>query len=156
MKILLIAIILLPILFIAARLGIAHYSQLSIATGYSVQGNSKQLDDCPESPNCQCSQATRSAQQVAPFDYSLNRDEVIAKLESVIAQQAGVEIKKSDSDYLWATYKTKLMGYLDDVEFLLDNEGVLQVRSASRLGKSDLGANKKRIDALRALLDGKI
>ena len=154
MKILLLAIILLPILFVAARLGIAHYSQSAVATGYSVQSNIKELADCPDTPNCQCSQAKRASQQVAPFDYSLKRDEVIAKLANVIEQQPGVEIQKLDSDYLWVTYKTKLMGYIDDVEFLLDDAGVLQVRSASRLGKSDLGANKKRIETLREQLNG--
>jgi len=58
---------------------------------------------------------------------------------------------------LHATYKTPLVGYTDDLELLLDEDsGVLHIRSASRIGRSDLGANRKRIEALRLLLKGKI
>lgn len=60
---------------------------------------------------------------------------------------------KSEPDYLYAQYTTPLMKYVDDVEFWFDPvKGAVQVRSASRIGQSDLGANRKRIEAVRAAL----
>ncbi|MEO1134470.1 MAG: DUF1499 domain-containing protein, partial [Cyanobacteria bacterium J06639_1] len=53
--------------------------------------------------------------------------------------------------YLYAEFTSKLMGFVDDVEFYADEAAsVIHVRSASRLGKSDLGVNRKRIEAIRA------
>ncbi|MBD0265996.1 MAG: DUF1499 domain-containing protein, partial [Tolypothrix sp. Co-bin9] len=57
------------------------------------------------------------------------------------------------NDYLYAEFKSALMGFVDDVEFYLDPKAkVIQVRSASRLGQSDLGVNRKRIETIRAKL----
>jgi uncharacterized protein (DUF1499 family) len=62
-------------------------------------------------------------------------------------------VVKSEPDYLYAQYTTPLMKYVDDVEFWFDPaNAVVQVGSASRIGKSDLGANRKRVEALRAAL----
>jgi uncharacterized protein (DUF1499 family) len=58
----------------------------------------------------------------------------------------------STGDYLAATFRTPLLGFIDDLEARLDREaGVIQLRSASRVGHSDLGANRKRIERLVAL-----
>ena len=53
------------------------------------------------------------------------------------------------TEYLYAEFATPLMGFVDDVEFYCDGK-VIQVRSASRLGYSDLGVNRKRIEEIRA------
>ena len=74
------------------------------------------------------------------------------KLRDVIDDQPGVEVIESRSDYLYAEFTSKLMGFVDDVEFYCDG-GVIQVRSASRLGYSDLGVNRKRIEAIRAVFE---
>lgn len=74
------------------------------------------------------------------------------KLQEQVASLPGVNIIQSDAGYMHAEFKSRLMGYVDDVEFLLDGKQV-QVRSASRLGYSDLGVNRKRIEQIRALLD---
>ena len=61
-------------------------------------------------------------------------------------------ITETDS-YLYAEFTSKLMGFVDDVEFSLDPAAkVIQVRSASRLGESDLGVNRDRVQAIRAAL----
>jgi uncharacterized protein (DUF1499 family) len=63
---------------------------------------------------------------------------------TVIAEEGG---------YLYAEYKSALMGYVDDVELLLDDKTrLVHVRSASRLGRSDFGVNRKRIEELRLLI----
>ena len=66
---------------------------------------------------------------------------------------AGAKVVKSESDYLYAQYTTPLMKFVDDVEFWYDPDArVIQVRSASRIGKGDMGVNRKRIEAVRAAL----
>ena len=77
----------------------------------------------------------------------------IAKIKLVVEPMAGATIVKSDADYLYAQYTTPLMKFVDDVEFWYDPAAqAIQVRSASRVGKSDLGVNRKRIEAVRAAL----
>ncbi len=73
------------------------------------------------------------------------------QLQTKVAAMEGVSIITTAPNYFHAEFKTKLMGYVDDVEFLLDGKQV-HVRSASRLGYSDWGVNRKRIEAVRALI----
>jgi uncharacterized protein (DUF1499 family) len=62
-------------------------------------------------------------------------------------------VVKSDSDYLYAQFTTRFMKFVDDVEFWFDPaHSVIQLRSASRVGRRDLGVNRKRIEAVRAAL----
>jgi len=77
----------------------------------------------------------------------------LARLRKVVEATPGTHVVVSRPDYLYATFTTPLMKYTDDVEFWFDPAaGVVQVRSASRLGESDLGANRSRVEALRARL----
>jgi uncharacterized protein (DUF1499 family) len=63
------------------------------------------------------------------------------------------QIITEDKNYLYAEFTSAIMGFVDDVEFYLDEDAkLIQVRSASRLGKSDLGVNRKRIETIRTKL----
>ncbi len=65
----------------------------------------------------------------------------------------GAKLITSTPDYLYAQYTTPLMKFVDDVEFWFDPAAnVIQVRSASRIGKGDRGLNRKRVEAVRAAL----
>ena len=75
----------------------------------------------------------------------------LQRLHDIVAAMPGARIVRFEGDYLRAEFTTPLMQFTDDAEFWLDREaGVVQVRSASRLGRSDLGANRRRIEAIRA------
>jgi uncharacterized protein (DUF1499 family) len=77
----------------------------------------------------------------------------LAKLKTVVETMHGTQIIKSEPGYLYVQYQTRLMHYVDDVEFWFDPSAqVIQVRSASRLGKGDMGANRQRIEAVRTAL----
>jgi len=79
----------------------------------------------------------------------------IARLRRLVEDTPGAQVVYAGPDYLRASYTTALMKFTDDVEFWFDAAaGVVQARSASRLGESDLGANRARIEALRARLAG--
>jgi uncharacterized protein (DUF1499 family) len=77
----------------------------------------------------------------------------IARLAQVIAALDGARIVEHRPDYLYVQFTTRLMRFVDDAEFWFDPAaGVIQVRSASRVGRGDLGVNRARIEALRARL----
>lgn len=110
------------------------------------------LAACPSSPNCVSSQAPQSDAEhhIAPLDCS-GVDNPMARLRTIVSTLERTTIVTESEDYLYAEFKTALMGFVDDVEFFLDRaSNLIQVRSASRLGQSDLGVNRKRIEAIRA------
>ncbi|HWU69007.1 MAG TPA: DUF1499 domain-containing protein [Stenotrophobium sp.] len=88
---------------------------------------------------------------IAPLPMAGTASQSMAKLRQVLDGLPRVRVVSATSDYLHAEFSSALMGYVDDVEFYCDGER-LQVRSSSRLGYSDLGANRKRVESLRAAL----
>jgi len=158
MQKLLILLISLFVLCVVVRLSIDFFSKDRIATGLiTSEGASPTLSGCDNLLNCTASTASTKKNLVEPIAYQGTSSEVIAKIAALISEQKGATIKTQNAHYLHATYKTALMGYTDDLELLLENNSdVLHIRSASRIGRSDLGANRKRIEALRTLLQGKI
>lgn len=110
------------------------------------------LKACPSSPNCVSSQGEdpeHFIEAIATTDPPVTLDGIVALIQ---ADDAAEIITQAD-DYLYAEYTSSLMGFVDDVEFWIDAEaGEIAVRSASRLGESDLGVNRKRIEAIRAAL----
>ena len=105
------------------------------------------LTACPDSPNCVCSCENRDSHHIEPLQASLDQ------VRTALAQMPRNEIVREADNYLHVEFTTRLMGFVDDVEFLAEPEaGIVQVRSASRLGHSDLGANRNRIEGLRSLL----
>jgi uncharacterized protein (DUF1499 family) len=108
---------------------------------------------CPDTPNCVSSQApdTDVQHKIAPLSYTKSPAEAMAALKAVIQGMERTEIIGEKENYLYAEFTSALMGYVDDVEFLVDSTAkVIHVRSASRLGQSDLGVNRKRIEEIRA------
>ncbi|MFK7997252.1 MAG: DUF1499 domain-containing protein [Granulosicoccus sp.] len=143
---------------VALKLAIPTLSGKSAASGIVVSSDGlSSLGDCPDTPNCHGSESSRQAQTVARFVITKTASDAIDTLATIVSTQARTQIVTQDERYLHATFATKFMGYIDDVEFLLADDGQsVQVRSASRIGKSDLGANKKRINNLRTLAEGKL
>ncbi|NJN49450.1 MAG: DUF1499 domain-containing protein [Alkalinema sp. RL_2_19] len=110
------------------------------------------LAPCPATPNCVSSQA-QDDHQIAPLAYVGSGPETMAKIKQAIVDLPGSAMITDSGNYLYAQFTSKLLGFVDDVEFYCDDAaGVIQVRSASRLGESDLGVNAKRIAAIRAAL----
>lgn len=102
------------------------------------------LTPCPDSPNCVSSYATDESHGIAPLAAT------IPQIESVLLDMERTNIVASRGNYLYAEFTSRLLGFVDDVEFLYDpGTAVTHVRSASRLGYSDLGANRSRIEAIR-------
>ena len=112
----------------------------------------QRLQPCPSSPNCVCSDATDS-HGIEPLAIAGDPQLMWRRLQDYLAQQRGFTIKQVDDLYLRAEAKTPLLRFVDDVEFeLRTGDGVIAVRSASRVGYSDLGANRRRIEKIRKAL----
>ena len=91
--------------------------------------------------------------QIAPLAQRGDAGATMAKLRAIVAAMPGATIVKSDGDYLYTQFTTRLMGFVDDTEFWFDPAaGVIQVRSSSRVGRKDFGVNRARVEAIRAQL----
>lgn len=105
------------------------------------------LTACPDSPNCVSSYENDEEHGIAALSGNLDQ------IGEVLRNLPEANIVSADNNYLYAEFTSSLMRYVDDVEFLYDaSAGITHVRSASRLGHSDLGANRNRIEAIRAAL----
>ena len=114
--------------------------------------NSGKLAACPNSPNCVSSQSPTSDEThfIQPLKYTSTTEKALTDLKNVIESEDRTKIINESSDYLYAEFKTALMGFVDDVEFYLDSStNTIHLRSASRLGQSRLGVNRKRIETIR-------
>jgi uncharacterized protein (DUF1499 family) len=106
------------------------------------------LTECPGSPNCVSSQAVDEGHRVAPLIFNDDPEPAFARLKRALGRRGDTTIIEERPDYLRVEFRTTL--FVDDGEFLLDGQQrLIQVRSASRLGYSDLGKNRSRIEEIR-------
>ncbi len=106
------------------------------------------LASCPASPNCVSSGADDEQHRIAPLTFSGEADRAFARLKLVLSRRGDTTIIEEKPGYLRVELRTTL--FVDDGEFLLDRaQSVIQLRSASRLGYSDLGKNRSRMEEIR-------
>ena len=116
------------------------------------------LQPCPDTPNCVSSQAPQSDDHhVEPLPYSGTREEAHQTILAVIASAPRTHVVENRPDYIWAEYRTRVMRFVDDVEFYLpEEEKVVHFRSASRAGEGDLGVNRRRYDHIAAAFEAHV
>ena len=111
------------------------------------------LAPCPSSPNCVSSAATDAGHRVPPFEFAVAPAEAWRAARDAVAALPRTRIVTETQTYLHAECGSRLLGFVDDLELHLHGEEkAIAVRSASRLGYSDLGVNRKRVLELRAAL----
>ncbi len=111
-----------------------------------------QLKDCPNSPNCVSTFASDKQHGIEALRFKGEAVQAWAKLEALIPTIKSTEIVKNTGEYMHVTFTTNLMKFVDDVEFVLNaEEQRIEFRSASRVGYSDLGANRRRMEQIRKL-----
>jgi uncharacterized protein (DUF1499 family) len=143
------------LLLVAARLGMFSGSTpagLGVQEG-KLKAPSKtensvgsQADLWPEAPR-------KDYARIAPIAIQGDGKATLAKIAAVIDDLPGSKLVEQRDDYLYAQFTTPLMRFVDDVEFWFDpTAGVVQVRSASRVGRKDFGVNRARIENIRARL----
>ena len=109
------------------------------------------LAPCPASPNCVSSQAGDAEHRIDPLPLNGSPGETRSRLLAVLASEPRVKLVAQQDDYLRAEFTSRVLRFVDDVEFLIGAQAV-DVRSASRLGHGDFGVNRERIEHLRQRL----
>ena len=119
----------------------------------------RQLAPPPRTPNGVSSQAdpaTDATHYIAPFPCNGDTKRTWARLVELVRGLPGAEIETRTSTYLHAECSSKVLGFVDDLECLLDRKrDLIHVRSAARLGRRDFGVNSARVERLRAQLGDK-
>ena len=91
---------------------------------------------------------------ISPWDWKGSEAGGIAKIEALVNSFPRTRVISISGDYLHAEFRTSIFGFVDDVEFLVDADAKkIHIRSASRLGYSDLGANRSRVEILKSMFD---
>ncbi|MBQ25206.1 DUF1499 domain-containing protein [Alcanivorax sp.] len=110
------------------------------------------LAPCPDSPNCVSSLATQADKRVAPLQVGADRPSSLKKLESLLGNLPRVDYEVVGQSRIQARFTSRVLRFVDDVTFYVRDNGVVEVRSASRTGYWDLGANRRRVESLREQL----
>ncbi|MBN2809275.1 MAG: DUF1499 domain-containing protein [Deltaproteobacteria bacterium] len=108
------------------------------------------LAACPASPNCVSSLASDAGHFIEPFNCSLPPAAARTALIRAVSMLEGGRVVVSEGNYLRAEFVSSFFKFVDDVEFVIDEEKkIINLRSASRVGYSDFGVNRRRIETLR-------
>ncbi len=154
MRILLTIILVLVTLYVVARIAVARQPA---PTNLGVSGG--KLQPCPSTPNCVSSQAPQTdAEHFMPaISYASDANFMMTQLLKVVSAMPRATIIKQEGNYLHAEFRSRMFGFVDDVEFYLDDTNKLvHFRSAARLGQGDMGVNHKRLIELSEKIGGNI
>jgi uncharacterized protein (DUF1499 family) len=110
------------------------------------------LAPCPDSPNCVSTQAPDALHRMEPIPFSGSAVDAMARIKAIVASWPRTKIVTENESYLHVEFASALFRFVDDIEFLIDeSNGKIHFRSASRVGYGDLGANRKRMQAIVAV-----
>lgn len=110
------------------------------------------LAPCPSTPNCVSSRESDAEHRIDPLPFTGTGRDAIIRLKKIVRTLPRTAIITDSGTYLHIEFTSAVFRFVDDVEFLADDDAkVIHVRSASRIGRSDLGVNRKRIERIRRL-----
>lgn len=114
------------------------------------------LAEGPRKPNWVSSMTLEKGHRIEPIGFSGRPEMAWEKIQQAVSELGKSAAITAEKDYLHVECRTPLLGFVDDLELLLNaEEQRIEVRSASRAGHSDLGANRKRVEKLRTLFEAK-
>ena len=138
-------LMIISILFIMTR---------SLELGAEPQSDITNLKPCPNKPNCVCSEYIEDRKHyIEPLRLSTEQSSRAINYIKHSVNSLGGTIETESKNYLAATFSSSFFGFIDDVEFRIDNENqLIHIRSAARIGYSDFGINNKRVNSLKIIL----
>jgi uncharacterized protein (DUF1499 family) len=143
-----IGIVLLAVVVLAV-VGLALLSALSTRPD-NLGVHASRLAACPATPNCVSTSSAEDSQRMEPLHFTGSPKAAWARLQKIVAALPRTRIVTTTDNYLHAEATSTLFRFVDDVEFLIDPEQrIIHFRSASRAGRSDLGVNRRRMEAIR-------
>ena len=115
------------------------------------------LIPCSDSPNCVSTFSESERHAIAPYRFKKTLDEAKGAVKQVFSELSRTELVQEEEVYLHYEVRSFLFRFVDDVEILFDDATkTIHFRSASRVGYSDFGVNRKRMEKVRSLLEGKL
>ena len=104
---------------------------------------------CPNSPNCVSTFATNKQHKIDPIVYTGSLSEAKEKILKIVSSLKRSKVIANENNYIHVEFRTAIFRFVDDVEFLFDDsEKIIHFRSRARLGYSDMGVNKKRMETI--------
>ncbi|WDP89174.1 MAG: DUF1499 domain-containing protein [Desulfobacter sp.] len=111
------------------------------------------LMPCPKTPNCVSSQAVDEKHHIEPIRFMGTQEKAQNRLLKILESEPRAKVVEIRDDYIRAEFTSALFGFTDDLEFYFPEkqrgEMLIHIRSASRLGYSDLGVNQERVEQIR-------
>lgn len=124
---------------------------LNLKTPHTTGLVNGRLQPCSSKPNCVCSCQDDEVHRILPLTYS--SEEPLDQIQEFFSKNYIAQVVDKSAEYLHIVITTPTLRFKDDLEFVVDREnGIIEVRSGSRLGYSDMGVNRARIEALRTFL----
>jgi len=137
----------IAVIFIGFRFVIQQLSTAPSTLGHT----DGKFSLCPDQPNCVSSQAEETSEHyIAPISYQGEVETVQTTMLTILSSLPSAQIETNQSDYIHIKTNSPFIGYVDDTEFYFDETAqVIHVRAAARLGYSDLGKNRARVEEIR-------
>jgi uncharacterized protein (DUF1499 family) len=152
-SVLLVGFISFSTIFTPVNLPVASLFHFTGNTPTNLGVNDGQFSSCPSTPNCVSSQVADEIHHIDPITY--NGDRKVAKqvLIKVLSVVPNTIITEEKEDYIRTESASKIFGFIDDGEFYFPSgQNIIEVRYAARLGESDLGVNRRRLEQIRLAL----
>ncbi len=153
-KTILILLVVIPLIILVRYYMLGNMSKTGKAPGL-VSGR---LSACSDKPNCVGSEfADDQSHYISPLRYPASQSEETMDLMKGVIQEVGGEITAEEGAYMSATFTSVLFGFVDDVEWRNDSANhTIHLRSASRVGHSDFGVNRKRVALIASLFNKRV
>ena len=110
---------------------------------------------CPDKPNCVSSKSSINLHKIDPIIYQGTPQDAWQKILGIIKSMPRTQISADKSNFIHVEFTSKIFRFVDDVEFYFDEPGTIHFRSASRIGHSDMGVNRQRMEEIRRSFIGK-
>ncbi len=153
-KTILIIIVVISLLMFAAFFMLGNMSKKEKPPGLL----SGHLAPCPDSPNCVVSEIIEDdSHYISPIRYQATMAGEPMSFVKQMIQEIGGEITVEDEVYIAAIFTSAFFGFIDDLECRIDRTNhTIHIRSASRVGHSDFGENRKRVELISTLFHQRI
>ena len=116
----------------------------------SFNTDEKKFASCPDSPNCVSTHDSDTEHAIEPYVYSGSAADAKAKLIEILGAMPRSSIQQSTDNYIHVEFRSRIFRFVDDVELFIDDATKqIHFRSAARLGYSDMGVNRKRMEEIR-------
>jgi len=110
-----------------------------------------QFVDCPDKPNCVSTKSSTTSHKISPLTYMSSLQEAKNKLIKIVNMLPRSKIINNNESFLHVEFTSLVFRFVDDLEFYFNEAGIIHFRSSSRIGHSDMGVNRDRVEEIRLL-----